>query len=156
MFVVYFCNKNCELFPFFSARFQSANHCKKNKFKNKRLRGNPISWWSSVRTKTFFFSQACVVINSLVHWKKLVCNWFLWELILKLLCFHFYNFKGTVRSDEMDLRVVPLDSPSLGHQLLWILNLFNLGLNFWSVFKVLIHLIQKYLQFSYFFDRRVV
>jgi hypothetical protein len=55
--------------------------------------------------------------------------------------------KDTVQPDKTNMRVVPLDSPSLGHQPLYILFYLSLIL----MFTVLIRLIQKYLQSSYFF-----
>jgi hypothetical protein len=54
-------------------------------------------------------------------------------------------------------KVKPLDSHRIEHQPLYIFLIFlNSSLNFLSVFKVLIRLIQKYLQYSYFFGRRLM
>ncbi len=58
--------------------------------------------------------------------------------------------------DQISLKVIPLDRTRVGHQPLYIFIFLNLSLNFIMVFKVLIHLIQKYLPSSYFFGRRFV
>ncbi len=45
----------------------------------------------SILSSVVFWEPEPVFIYDLAHWKILIRNWFVWELILKLIFFHFYN-----------------------------------------------------------------
>ncbi len=47
-------------------------------------------WNKSCEKKTYSYPEP-VFIYDLAHWKILIHNWFVWELILKLIFFHFYK-----------------------------------------------------------------
>jgi hypothetical protein len=69
----------------------------------------------------------------------------------------FSSFSPFFFSDvEYYMKVIPVDSPRVGHQTLHILIFLNFSLYFQLAFKILIQSIQKYLQSFYFFGRRVV
>ncbi len=62
--------------------------------------------------------------------------------------------EGTVRSDWIFVRVVPLDGPGKGHQPLYVFHFLILILNFRKDFKVLSRFMQKGLQSSCLFGSR--
>ncbi len=43
------------------------------------------------RYSQYLFCPESVFIYDLAHWKILIRNWFVWELIWKLIFFHFYK-----------------------------------------------------------------
>ncbi len=82
-----------------------------------------------------FTQSVNLVGNSSLQYRQFILRFYL--------ALNVPTFKGTVRSDWIWMRVVPLESSLKGHQLLYVFDFLISVLNIWINFKVLSRFMQN-------------